>query len=138
MKIVSGFSILERIILVAGLLVLVFGFQLLVARERRVLRDAERLSIVRQAEAVFGIIFVKTGSFEAIAENGCSTAGSALSSCNVSLAGVTANMWRDPGKEQMTVATVPDRSGYTIRFVLESGYGGLSAGEHTLTAQGIR
>lgn len=133
-----GMSALRVAIGFACLAVLVVGWLLLLREERARQRDLVRLATVRQAEAAFRMLYLKTASFRSAAENGCGQPNSPLATCNFTAIGWPADAFQNPAGAPLLVATPPDDEQYAITFTLERSHDGIAAGRHTLTPDGIR
>ena len=124
---------------IAGVVVLITAaFIYAFSYQRSLQRDAARLDAIRQAEVAFQKVYLQSGSYQAVAKDGCGTVGAELSSCNFSSVSVDASDFRDPGRSRMTITNIPNQDGYEVTFTLGRKYGNLAKGVHTLTEQGVQ
>lgn len=133
-----GKSYLTIIVVIALVVALGVGIQVLVARDQAVARDVERLQDMRQLESSFAKLYLATGSYMSAAENGCGTVGESVARCNFSRIQWSSEMMRDPGRYTYKIVTVPTATSYGIVFTLERSHDRLAKGSHTLTPEGIR
>lgn len=126
-------TVIAGIVLIA-IVAFIFAF----FYQRSLQRDAARLDVIRRAEQAFQKVYLRSGSYQAVAKDGCNNNGAALSTCNFLSVSVDASDFRDPGKFGMTMTKAPGNDGYEVAFALERRHGSLAKGPHTLTPQGIR
>jgi hypothetical protein len=127
-------------IVVASLVVLValyFGVRL-IGQERAKARDAQRVADMARLQVGFLLLYNRTSSYAAAAENGCSTVKAPVRSCNLAQDLPTIASFRDPRGSDYLVTSVPDATSYQIAFTLEQGTTGLAKGNHVLTPAGIQ
>lgn len=132
-----GFTLTETLIIGAlfGLMILVGT--LLLGAERARVRDANRIADMTNVASAFGLMFAQKASY-ADAAAGCSTVGSAVSTCNLNGVVATISEIRDPGRFSYTISRVPDRDDFGVQFRLEKRYGQFLPGSHVLSKTGIQ
>ncbi len=133
-----GLSLIQILILVAVFGLLIGGGFLLLNNEKAKTRDAKRLSDITRIQAAFEFLYNQTASYTAAAQDGCDQAGMLASQCNLSAYIPAIRQFRDPGKYQYVVTTVPGDDAYAVTFQLEKEYYNLTAGQHVLTQDGIQ
>lgn len=133
----NGFSLVEGLIVI----LLVFAVVALgiaqLNNERAQVRDARRISDMVRVAAAFDIMFAESNSY-AGAAIGCGQVAVLVSTCKLQTYVSDITTLLDPGKNQYVVTGVPDNDSYEVTFVLERGYGTLTAGKHTVSELGIQ
>ncbi|MFH0804815.1 MAG: hypothetical protein V1916_01310 [Patescibacteria group bacterium] len=134
----TGFGLVGTLITIAVTAFVIGGGFLMLNSERAKTRDSKRLADMARVQAAFEFLFNDTASYALAAQNGCSQAGSPVSSCNLKQYFPTLGQLQDPGKLAYTVSKAPSEEGYEVTFTLEYAYGSLAAGRHTLSPDGIQ
>jgi hypothetical protein len=134
----KGLSMISIVVAsLVALLVLFFGVRL-IGQERAKARDAQRVADMARLQVGFLLLYNRTSSYAAAAENGCSTVNTPVRSCNLAQDLSTIASFRDPRGGDYLVTVVPDAKTYQVSFSLEQGTTGLAKGAHTLTPEGIK
>ncbi len=119
------------------LLVIFFGLRI-IGSERAKARDAQRVADMARLQVGFLMLYNRTASYAAAAQNGCDQAGKPVRVCNLAQDFPEVKNFKDPRGGEYTMSKVPDANSYEISFELEVGATGLSKGKHTLTPAGIK
>lgn len=134
----KGVKLLSVLILIFAFGVVIAGGFLLLNSERSKTRDAKRLSDITRVQAAFEFLYNDVASYEFAAQDGCSQTGMLVSQCNLSNYLPLIIEMKDPGKNSYLVSKVPSIDEYEVVFQLENSYGSLTAGQHTLSQNGIQ
>ncbi len=133
-----GATVLELLLFVGLVFIVVFAFQMVVSSKDSAVRDLERLITIRKAEVAFARLYLATGSYASAAASGGCVKDATLASCDFQRVGISGGDWRDPGKENFRILEQPTDKTFSVAFSLERSHGGLAAGSHILTPEGIR
>ncbi len=134
----KGISLVTILVIVIILGAIIGGGFLLLNQERSKTRDAKRMADMARIQAAFEFLYNDTASYELAATGGCDTAGVSVNKCNLSKYLPTIANIADPGKFHYVVSEVPTEENYTVTFTLENSYDTYQAGQHQLSAAGIK
>lgn len=119
-------------------LLLVFVGLRLISAERAKARDSQRVADMARLQVGFLLLYNRTSSYAAAAQNGCDQVNAPVRTCNLKTEFSSIAQLQDPRGGEYRVTKVPDAAGYEVSFSLERGTTGLAAGAHVLTPAGIR
>lgn len=133
----AGFTLTETLIIGALFGMFVLAGTLILGSERARTRDMKRIADMTRISSGFALLYGQKASY-ADAAAGCPTVGSDATKCTLTDVLSSLDSVNDPSRYTYTVARVPDRDDFGIKFRLERTYGALKAGEHILSKTGIR
>lgn len=137
MKQKPGFTLTEFLIIGAIIALLAVGGTLLLGMERARARDAKRIADITNYAAGFAVLYAQQASYADAAAK-CPTRNMVATSCGLPALTTLENNLKDPGRYSYRVSRVPDAENFGLTFHLERAYGGLTAGDHTLSKDGIK
>ena len=133
----SGLSLIELLIIIGLFGALITLGLFVLSNERARVRDSQRIADITRVQAAFQLLYFEKASYKEAA-TGCPKTGDDVNQCGLGkyLNGLGA--LRDPGRFKYQISRVPDESDYGVAFNLERAYGGLKAGQHVLSKNGIK
>lgn len=133
----AGFTLTETLIIGALFGLFLLAGTLVLSAERARTRDMKRVADMTRLSTGFALLYGQKANYTNAAA-GCPTVGSDATKCTLTDVLDSLSSIADPGRFAYTVARVPDRDDFAIKFRLERTYGTLKAGEHILSKAGIR
>lgn len=133
----KGIGLVSTLFLFTLLAAFLAAVGLVLSQERARVRDAHRITDMVRVQFAFATLYQQKASYKDAAA-GCSTVGSAVSTCTLAQYLPTIASLKDPGSFKYAVSSVPDDTNFGVSFTLERGYENLAKGKHVVTKDGIR
>ncbi len=133
----SGLTLIELLIIIGLIGALITLGLFVLSNERARVRDSQRIADMARVQAAFQLIYFEKASYKEAAA-GCSSLGDDVNQCGLGNYLNGLGRLRDPGRYRYQISRVPDDSDYGVVFTLERTYGGLKAGQHVLSKNGIK